>query len=328
MSYSNISPDDLVVSGRRAENDSDYEFLRRAGVAYKQALELARHIVVGQLPVFEGLVIALASRGHCLLAGGQGQAKTTLISTLAKLFGLEFRRISLTPDMAPQDIVLIETQQPDGLTYANVLLIEEINRAQPKTQMALLNAIEDEYITLEQARYPLPKPFFVVATETPIERDNMSPLTVSQLERFMMKLITGYPSFEEEFELVRHTATFPEHHIKSVLTSDELIRLQKLIPHTPVSDDVAEFAVNMIRKTRVEDQAETFEFMPQEVLWGASTRALQELIRAAQARAVLAGRSRTAKSDVRYVSKFVLRHRLVMQPNASLSSDEIIEQLD
>jgi MoxR-like ATPase len=328
MSSSDLSPDDFVVNGNRAEKESDYEFLRHAGVACKQVLEQAGHIVVGQQPVFEGLIIAMASRGHCLLAGGPGMAKTTIISTLAKLFGLEFRRISLTPDMTPQDILPVEMQQCDGSPFAHVLLIEEINSARPKTQMTLLNAIQDEHMTLGQTRYPLPKPFFVVATETPIEHDRVSPLTASQLDRFMMKLIAGYPSFEEEYELVRRMATLPDHVVKPVFTGDELIRLQELIPRTPVSDEVAEFAVNMIRKTRVEDHAETFEFMPQQVAQGAGTSSLHALIRAAQARAVLSGRSRTAKNDVRYVSKLVLRHRLVMQPNASLSSDDVIEQLD
>ena len=321
---------DLAAKDRQADKESHYEFLRRAGQAYKQMLEQAEQIVLGQRTIFEGLAIAIAARGHCLLEGGPGMAKTTILHTLAKLLGLEFRRISLTPDMTPQDIVPIidRPQNQDESLFANVLLVEEINCARPITQMTLLNAIQDEHWTPGQTRYSLPKPFFVVATETPIERDRVASLTASQLDRFMMKLIAGHPSFEEEFELARRMAALSDHVIKPVMTRNDLIRLQELIPRTPVSDEVAEFAVSMIRKTRVEEPAETFEFLPQHVARGAGTSALLALIRAAQSRAVLCGRSRTAKSDVRYVSKLVLRHRLVMQPTASLSSDDVIEQLD
>ena len=308
-----------------SQTESDYEFLRRASQAYRQVLEQAEQIVVGQQSVLEGLVIAMVSGGHCLLEGGPGMAKMTILSTLAKLFGLEFRRISLTPDMMPYDII---QNAIDANQRTNVLLVEEINCAQPKTRMTLLNAIQDDSITLGQTSYPLPKPFFLVATETPIDRDHVSTLSASQLDRFMMKLVAGYPSFGEEFELVRRMASLPDHIIQPVFTPDELLRLQELIPRTPVSDEVAEFAVTMIRKTRVEDPGETFEFMPQQVARGVDTSSLHALIRAAQARAILCGRSRTAKNDVRYVSKLVLRHRLVMLPDASLSSDEVIEQLD
>ncbi len=329
-----VSPGEMVVSGPKGETESDYEFLRRVGQAYRQMLEHAARIVVGQQPAFEGLVIAMVSRGHCLLSGPPGMAKTTIVSTLARLFGLEFRRVTLTSDLAPRDIAQVELRQEDGKQiidgplFANVLLVEEINCGPPKTQMTLLNAIQDERVTLGPVRYPLPKPFFVVATETPIERDHVSPLTASQQDRFMMKLIAGYPSFEEEFELARGMASLADREIRPAMSCDDLVRLQDLVPRTPVSDEVAEFAVNMVRKTRVEDHAETFEFVPQQVAWGASTRSLQALVRAAQARAVLSGRTKTAKSDVRFVSKLVLRHRLVMQPNASLSSDDVIEQLD
>jgi len=316
------------------EKESNIEFVRRVGQAYKQMLDQAGQIVIGQQPVFEGLSIALVSQGHCLLAGGPGMAKTTIVSTLAKLFGLEFRRISLTPDMVLGDIANMESRQADGEPiadgplFANVVLVEEINCAPPKIQMMLLNAIQDEHVVLGQARYPLPKPFFVVATEKPVDNDHESPLSASQLDRFMMKLVAGYPSFEEEFELARRMASLGEQIIQPIFSRNDLTRLQKMIPSTPVSDDVAEFAVSMIRKTRVENPSDTFEFMPLQVARGAGTSSLHALIRAAQARAILCGRSKTAKNDVRFVSKLVLRHRLVMQPNASLSSDDVIEQLD
>ena len=317
-----------------SEKESNTEFIRRVGQTYKQMLDQAGQIVIGQQPVFEGLSIALVSRGHCLLAGGPGMAKTTTVSTLAKLFDLKFRRISLTPDMTPGDIANMESWQADGSpviegsSFANVSLVEDINSAPPKVQIMLLNAIQDEYLTLGQTRYPLPKPFFVVATEKPVDSDHESLLTVSQLDRFMMKLIAGYPSFEEEFELARRMTSLGEHVIHPVFSHDDLARLQKMIPSTPVNDDVAEFAVTMIRKTRVENPSETFEFMPLQVARGAGTSSLHALIRAAQARAILCGRTKTAKNDVRFVSKLVLRHRLVMQPDASLSSDDVIEQLD
>ena len=317
------------------EKESDVEFLRRIGQTYKQMLDQASQIVIGQQPVFEGLMIALASRGHCLLAGAPGLAKTTIVSTLAKLFGLEFRRMTLTHDMTPHDITGMEVRREDGTQIfygpllTNMLLVEDINCAPPKTQMTLLNTIQDECLTIGHTHHPLPKPFFVVATETPVEREGISPLTASQLDRFTMKLIAGYPMFEEEFELVRRMSKLGDHAIKPVFSMDDLVRLQETVPRSPVSDEVAEFAVTMIRKTRVDDHTEkTFEFMPQQVEFGAGTRSLQDLIRAAQARATLSGRTRTAKNDVRFVSKLVLRHRLVMQPNASLSSDDVIEQLD
>ena len=317
-----------------SENENDVEFLRRVGQDYRQMLDQASQIVVGQKPVFEGLMIAMVSRGHCLLGGVPGMAKTMIVRTLAELSGLDFRRMTLTPDMMPHDIAQVDVRREndsqivDEPLLANMLLVEEINCAPPKTQMTLLNAIQDGCVTPGHTRYLLPKPFFVVATETPVEHEGVSPLSASQLDCFMMELIAGYPTFEEEFELVRRMASLDDQAIKPVFSIGDLLRLQEMVPRSPISDEVTEFAVTMIRKTRVDDHAETFEFMPQQVAWGAGTRSLQDLIRAAQARATLCGRTRTTKNDVRFVSKPVLRHRLVMQPNASLSSDDVIEQLD
>ena len=318
-----------------SEKESDAEFLRRTGQVYKQMLDQASQIVVGQQSVFEGLTIALASRGHCLLAGAPGLATTAIVGTLARLFGLEFRRLTLTPDMTPNDVVPGNAQQADGTPVVDgplatsLLLVEDIACAPPKTQTALLNAIRDECVTIGQVRRPLPKPFFVVATETPVEREGLSLLTASQRDCFMMKLVAGYPTFEEEFELVRRMAKSDEQMVQPVFSKEDLLRLQETVPRSPVGDEVAQCAVTMIRKTRVDDHTEkTFAFMPQQVAYGAGTRALQDLIRAAQARATLNGRTRTAKNDLRFVSKPVLRHRLVMQPDASLSSDDVIEQLD
>lgn len=329
-----VSPRDVVIASPNAKTESDAAFLKRVTSACQRAIEQAGQTVVGHRQVIEGLVIALLSRGHCLLSGPPGMGKTTIVTTLARLFGLDFRRISLTSDLTPSELTHVFTQQengrqiPDGPLFGNVLLLEDINRASPKTQMTLLNAVRDEHVAAGHLRYPLPKPFFVVATETPLEREITSPLTASQRDRFMMTLAVGYPTFEEEIELACRATNLPPREITPLLSKGDLLRLQELVPRTPVGDDTTEFAVTMIRKTRVADHSETFEFVPMQVALGAGSRSLQALIRAAQARAILAGHAKTTKNDVRFVSKLVLRHRLVMQPDASLSPDEIIEHLD
>ena len=331
-----VTPHDLIIGGGRRGKETDTVFLKRMAGAYQKALELAGQMIIGHQLVLEGAITALVSQGHCLLSGAPGMAKKTLVRTLAQLFGLGFRSISMTSDLPPTELTQFDMRVengkkiPDGPLFANILLIEEIDRAQIRTQSVLLNAIENEYVTVEtgQPQIPLPKPFFVVATKTPVEHESIAPLTASQLDRFMMKLVVEYPTFDEEIQLARCTVTKVAPIITPVMLPNDLLRLQELIPQTQVDDDVAEFAVTMVRKTRVADPSETYKFVPQQVVLGAGTRSLQMLLRAAQARAVLSGRLKVTKNDVRFVSKPVLRHRLVMQPDASLSPDDVIEHLD
>ena len=331
-----VTPRDIVIGSTPRGKETDAAFLKRMAGAYKKAVEQAGQMIIGHQPVLEGAITALVSQGHCLLSGAPGMAKKTLIRTLAQLFGLGFRNVSLAPDLLPTELMRIDVhiengkKIPDGPLFANILLVEEIDRAQIRTQTALFKAIEDGHVAAETARspFPLPKPFFVVATETPVESESITPLTVSQKDRFMMKLVVEYPTFNEELQLARCTATKVEHVITPVMSPNDLLRLQELIPQAQVDDEVAEFTVTMIRKTRVADPSETYKFVPQQIVLGAGTRSLQMLLRAAQARAVLSGRSKVTKNDVRFVSKPALRHRLVMQPDASLSPDDVIEHLD
>ena len=329
-----VTPRDIVIGGTQRGQETDVAFLKRMAGAYKKAIEQAGQVIIGHQSVLEGAITALVSQGHCLLSGAPGMAKKTLVRTLAQLFGLGFRSISLTPDLPSNELTHVDIHVengkkiPDGPLFANILLVEEIDRAQIRTQTALVNAIDNGYVDVGQLQFPLPMPFFVVATETPVERESITPLTASQQNHFMMKLAVEYPTFDEELKLARCTATKVESVITPVMSPNELSRLQELVPQTPIDDDVAEFAVTMIRKTRVADPSETFKFVPQQVVLGAGTQSLQMLLHAAQARAVLSGRSKVTKNDVRFVSKPVLRHRLVMQPDASLSPDEIIEHLD
>jgi MoxR-like ATPase len=302
--------------------------------------ELAK-VIVGQDAVIEELLIALFCRGHALLVGVPGLAKTLLISTLAKTLGLRFSRIQFTPDLMPSDITGTEVFEEDkttggrsmrfvhGPVFANVLLADEINRTPPKTQAALLEAMQEHQVTAGGKQHRLPEPFFVLATQNPIEQEGTYPLPEAQLDRFMFNIYVGYPSAEEEFAIVRRT-TQPDHtELSHVLSGEEVASLQEIVRKVPVADHVIRYALKFSRLTR-RTEGGCPDFVNDYVGWGAGPRASQYLILAGKARALLQGRYHVSTDDIRAVALPVLRHRIVTNFNAEaegIRSDTIVQKL-
>jgi MoxR-like ATPase len=298
-------------------------------------------IIVGQEAVIEELLIALFCRGHALLVGVPGLAKTLLISTLSRTLGLSFNRIQFTPDLMPSDITGTEVIEEDKTTggrmmrfvrgpiFANVILADEINRTPPKTQAALLEAMQEHQVTAGGKQHRLPQPFFVLATQNPIEQEGTYPLPEAQLDRFMFNIHVGYPSEEEEFQIVRLTTMNREVDLKHVLTGDEVLSLQEIVRKVPVADHVIRYALQFSRLTR-RTEGQVPDFINEFVAWGAGPRASQYLILAGKARALLKGRYHVSTEDIRQVAIPVLRHRVVTNFNAEaegIKSDAIVKKL-
>jgi MoxR-like ATPase len=313
---------------------------RLAQVRAALETQVARRII-GQHAIVEGLLTVLLSDGHALLVGVPGLAKTLLISTLAEALDLEFRRIQFTPDLMPSDITGTEVLEEDrstgrrmfrfvkGPIFANVVLADEINRTPPKTQAALLQAMQERAVTAAGETMPLDRPFFVLATQNPIEQEGTYPLPEAQLDRFMMELRITYPSREEEERIAQETtgAAIPE--VKHVLNAAELTQLQKLVRRVPAPPSLVSYSVRLARSTRPEDQ-ETPELMRRYVSWGAGPRASQYLVLGAKARAAMAGRGVPNFDDVRAVAPSVLRHRVVTNFQAEAdgrTAADIVEEL-
>ncbi len=298
-------------------------------------------VIVGQEAVVEELLIALFCRGHALLVGVPGLAKTLLISTLAKTLGLSFNRIQFTPDLMPSDITGTEVIEEDkttggrsmrfvrGPVFANVILADEINRTPPKTQAALLEAMQEHQVTAGGKQHRLPQPFFVLATQNPIEQEGTYPLPEAQLDRFMFNIHVGYPSEDEEFQIVRMTTQNTKIELKHVLSGDEVTSLQEIVRRVPVADHVIRYALQLTRLTR-RAEGGCPDFVEAFVGWGAGPRASQYLILAGKARALLKGRYHVSTDDIRAVALPVLRHRVVTNFNAEaegVRSDEIVRRL-
>jgi MoxR-like ATPase len=306
---------------------NDVEALERLKDARSSIEKELSQIIVGQKAVIEGLMIGLLSRGHCLLVGVPGLAKTLMISSLASSLKLSFSRIQFTPDLMPSDITGTEIIEEDrstgrkafkfvrGPVFANIVLADEINRTPPKTQAALLQAMQEHQVSSGATTYTLQEPFFVLATQNPIEQEGTYPLPEAQLDRFMFNLWVEYPSVDEERLIVKTTTSAAAATLKPVLNGDEIIALQDLVRRIPVSDHVVEFAVNLARRTRPNDDAAP-KFIHDWVRWGAGPRAGQYLILGAKCRAALQGRPTPDEADVRHVALPVLRHRLVLNFNA------------
>src|SRR5438876_825718 len=300
-------------------------------------------VIVGQEAVIEELLIALFCRGHALLVGVPGLAKTLLISTLARTLGLAFNRIQFTPDLMPSDITGTEVIDEDkatgqrtlrfvrGPVFANVILADEINRTPPKTQAALLEAMQEHQVTAGGKLHRLPQPFFVLATQNPIEQEGTYPLPEAQLDRFMFNINVGYPSEEEEFQIVRLTTAGRTFDLKHVLSGEEVIALQEIVRKVPVADHVIRYALQFSRLTRkTEANIDIPDFIKEYVAWGAGPRASQYLILAGKARALLKGRYHVSTEDIRQVALPVLRHRIVTNFNAEaegIKSDSIVKKL-
>lgn len=302
--------------------------------------EIAR-VIVGQERIIDGLLVGLLCRGHCLIVGVPGLAKTLIIRTLSQALDLTFSRIQFTPDLMPSDITGTEIIEEDvatghrqfrfvrGPVFANIILADEINRTPPKTQSALLQAMQEHEVTVQGETMPLPDPFFVLATQNPIEQEGTYPLPEAQLDRFMFNLWIDYPSDEEEETIVKMTTAGQMSSINRILNASEAIFLQDLILKVPVSDHVVSRAVSLVRKTRPQEKSAP-EFIREWVRWGAGPRASQYLILGAKARALLDGRYTPDENDVRAVTQEVLRHRIITNFNAAaegVSTVDIVERL-
>ncbi len=279
-------------------------------------------IIVGQLPVIEQLLIALFADGHCLFVGVPGLGKTLLVRTVSRCLDLHFSRVQFTPDLMPADITGTEIIQVDpatgdrsyrfvhGPVFANVILADEINRTPPKTQSALLQAMQERHVTAGGQTYPLPLPFFVLATQNPIEQEGTYPLPEAQLDRFMLSVHLDYPGPEEEERIVAATTSGHEPRLERVMGRVEILRLQQVVRGVPVSQDALSYAVRLARATRP-GQREAPDFINQWVTWGAGPRASQAMILGAKARALMHGRYAVSRDDVAYLALPVLRHRLI-----------------
>ena len=278
--------------------------------------EIAK-VIVGQEEVINQLLITIFSRGHCLLVGVPGLAKTLLVNTIAKTLGLSFNRIQFTPDLMPSDIIGSEILNRDrvfefikGPVFSNIVLADEINRTPPKTQAALLEAMQEHSATVNGKIYRLPEPFFVLATQNPIEQEGTYPLPEAQLDRFMFMLWLDYPSFEEEVQVLKQTTTGKQVEVRQILSLEEIQTMQRLVQSIPVSDNVYEYAVRLVSKTRQNEKASPLA--KQYLSWGAGPRASQYLIIGAKCHAALRGKYSPDIEDVDAVAVSVLRHRIVL----------------
>lgn len=297
--------------------------------------------IVGQSEVIDYLLTAMFCRGHCLLVGVPGLAKTLMISTLAKVLQLSFNRIQFTPDLMPSDITGTDIIQEDeqtgrrafnfvkGPVFTNMLLADEINRTPPKTQAALLQAMQEYQVTASGQTYTLEKPFFVLATQNPVEQEGTYPLPEAQLDRFMFMVKVGYPQQADERTIVKSTTGESGEEPQVVLNAEDILTIQSLVRRVPVSDHVVNYAVDLARATRPHEKG-TPDFINQYLTWGAGPRAAQYLVLAAKARALLRGRLNVGTDDVRQMAKPVLRHRIIPNFNADaegLEPDGIIDKL-
>jgi MoxR-like ATPase len=319
----------------------DSSSIRKLGEAREKIIEQLSQVIVGQGDVIEELLISLFSRGHCLLEGVPGLAKTLMISTLARTVSLSFSRVQFTPDLMPADItgteILEENKSTgtrefrflEGPLFANVILADEINRTPPKTQAALLEAMQERQVTAGRVRHALADPFFVLATQNPIEQEGTYPLPEAQQDRFMFKVFVKYPNFQDEFEIARRTTTMISDRIVPVLTADEILQLQRIVREVPITDHVVRYALALVRQTRAGEPGVP-EFVQEQVTWGAGPRAVQNLILGGKARALLHGRTHVSTDDIQALAKPVLRHRLVINfaaESEGINADSVIDRL-
>src|SRR3954452_15442363 len=319
-------------AGQAVGASEDLRAVEELASARRQILEQIEKRVVGQREVVEHLLISLFARGHCLFVGVPGLAKTLLISTLADVLNLTFSRVQFTPDLMPSDITGTDILEEDRTTgrrefrflqgplFANIILADEVNRTTPKTQAALLQAMQEYRITAGGRTYPLDLPFLVFATQNPIEQEGTYPLPEAQLDRFMLLVDVGYPSAEEEVQIVKTTTGGPQPPLARVLSPEQILALQDLVRRVPVPDHVVRYAVELVRHTRPKEPGAP-EFISKNVSWGAGPRASQYLVLASKARAILSGRFVATVEDVRALARPVLRHRVL--PNFTAESEGI-----
>jgi MoxR-like ATPase len=299
------------------------------------------NIIIGQERVVEQLLVAIFAQGHCILEGVPGLAKTLMVDSLAKTLDLHFRRIQFTPDLMPSDITGTEVIQEDratghrsfkfmqGPVFTNILLADEINRTPPKTQAALLEAMQEKQVSAGGDRHPLPSPFFVLATQNPIEQEGTYPLPEAQQDRFMFKILVGYPSETEEYTIAERTTAVFDPRLEPIFNGNELKDIQQLVRRVPVPPNVIWYAVNLVRATRIhEDYAA--DFVKEFVSWGAGPRAVQYLLLGAKTVAALDGRSAATVDDIKHIAHPVLRHRILTNFHAEsegVTADQIVDRL-
>src|SRR5688572_13466581 len=324
----------------RVSND-DLQALENLKTAYTAVRRELGKVIVGQEQVIEQLLIAIFAQGHCLLEGVPGLAKTLMVSTLARSLKLQFSRIQFTPDLMPSDITGTEVIQENRATgergfkfltgpiFANIILADEINRTPPKTQAALLEAMQERQVTIGGQRHGLPAPFFVLATQNPIEQEGTYPLPEAQQDRFMFKVFVQYPSYDEEFRIAETTTAEYHPQLGEVLTGDDILRLQRMVRRVPVAPFVIHYALRLVRATRIHE-GDVPSFVKDWVSWGSGPRGMQYLLLGGKARAMLSGRFFVTTDDIRAVAHPVLRHRVITNFNAEssgISPDKVIDRL-
>jgi MoxR-like ATPase len=317
------------------------ELLTRAGSIYKNLSQEIKHRIVGQDQIVRDLFVALMVQGHVLMIGVPGLAKTLIVRTLAEILELTFQRIQFTPDLMPSDVTgteILEEAAGDGKRsfrfvpgpiFANLLLADEINRTPPKTQAALLEGMQERRVTVAGVTYSLPSPFFVLATQNPIEQEGTYPLPEAQMDRFMFNLRVDYPSRAEEIQILQETTRDDARNVSKILTGADLLALQHCVRQIPVPPSVAEYAVDLVQATRPKGGTSP-DFIQRYVQWGAGPRASQYLALAGKALAVLEGRFNVAREDIKASAKLVLRHRLITNYRAEadgMSADDLIDKL-
>jgi MoxR-like ATPase len=322
-------------------SSQDIEQVEKLQKAYSSMKTEMKKVIVGQDQVVDELFIALFCRGHCLLVGVPGLAKTLMISTLAEVLDLSFNRIQFTPDLMPSDITGTEVIQEDkasgtrefkffpGPVFANIVLADEINRTPPKTQAAMLEAMQERHVTVGGVRHDLDDPFFVLATQNPIEQEGTYPLPEAQLDRFMFMVHVDYPTLDEEREILRRTTESTESKVEAILGAAEILELQRIVRRVPIADHVLEYAMRLSRATRLTKE-EAPEWIKEWLSWGAGPRASQNLVLGAKARALLQGRFYVSGEDVRAVAHPVMRHRLVTSFGAEaegITADTVVARL-
>jgi MoxR-like ATPase len=321
---------------------SGEEMLAQVRETYDALKAEISKVIVGQEEVVDQILLAIFSRGHAMLVGVPGLAKTLLISTIAQAMELDFSRIQFTPDLMPSDITGTEVIEEDkttghrslrfvkGPVFSNVVLADEINRTPPKTQAAMLEAMQERQVTIGGARHALPSPFFVLATQNPLEQEGTYPLPEAQLDRFMLQVLVKYPSEQEELEVIRRSSQKGEVVVNAVVTSDQIAKVQKIIQHAPVPEHVLRYALRLARSTRVNEGEHVPEIVRDYIAWGAGPRASEALIQGAKAHALLVGNGVVGIDSVRAVAHPVLRHRILTNFNAQadqITTDTIVDQL-
>lgn len=343
MTVPTVPPSNSPSSGVASPSNGvdDVARLQRLHKAFTDMRQEIGKVVIGQNDVVEELLLAIFARGHCILVGVPGLAKTLLVSTVSRVLNLSYKRIQFTPDLMPADITGTEIIQEDPVTrerkfvflrgplFANMILADEINRTPPKTQAALLEAMQEHRITVGGQSHKLAEPFFVLATQNPIEQEGTYPLPEAQLDRFMFMITVGYPSKEEEIAILKATTGGGSVDLRAMLTGEDIVALQEIVRTILPAPEILEYAATLVRKTRP-NESEAPAFIKENLSWGAGPRASQYLVVGAKARAALYGRKHVMVEDVRAVALPVLRHRIVTNFNAEaegLTTDKIVKRL-